>query len=160
MTAWQALLDAAEAIRGKAIAGDRTLVEIPLAGVGWATVDAERTQAELDEVLGLEAGAMGTLDSNGTGSWSEQPRDAALGARVWLRQWPEVDEGPWLVVLEPDTEGRLAASLARRDEGLTVIYLGAGSYRGGLIRQGGSPWGPHVVILGGGTGREGGAEIA
>ena len=156
---WQALLDAAEAIRAKALAGEQSLIEVPLAGIGWATVEGERAQRELDEVLGPEpdaGGTAGTAGADRAAAWSEQPRDAALGARVWLRQSPAVDDGPWLVVLEPDTEGRLAASLARRNEGLAVIYLGTGPYRAGVFRQGGPAWGPYVVVVG----RADGAAIA
>jgi hypothetical protein len=52
------------------------------------------------------------------------------------------------VVLEPDTEGRLAASLARFGEGVAVIYLGDGPPGPGTLVRGGLPWGPHVILLG------------
>jgi hypothetical protein len=149
MTAWRALLDAAETIRAKALVGERSLVEVPLAGIGWATVEAERARRELDALFGLDSGSEAGPQAGPTdgSSWEEQPRDAALGARVWLRRSPVLDEGPWLVVLEPDTEGRLAATLARHDEGLAVIYLGTGPYRAGRLRSARQPWGPHVVAL-------------
>jgi hypothetical protein len=154
MSAWQALLDAAEAIRAKALAGERSLVEVPLAGIGWATVEGERARRELDSLLEHEAAPdAGQTDGR---AWEEQPRDAVLGARVWLRRTPAADDEPWLVVLEPDTEGRLAATLARWDEGLAVVYLGTGPYRAGRLRRAGRPWGPHVVALAG----EGGGELA
>lgn len=156
---WQALLDAAEAIRATAVAADRSLLEVPLAGIGWATVDAERAQRELDEILGLGSrppGASSWREQTGAASWREQPRDAALGARVWLRRASGPGERPWLAVLEPDTEGRLAASLARRDEGVAVIYLGTGPYRAGRLKGGVSAWGPHVVVLDG----TGGDQVA
>lgn len=149
MTTWEGIVEAAEAIRAGALAGERSLVEgplagdeWPLAGVGWATVEAERAQRQFDALIDPEA------VPPEVGAWEEQPRDTALGARVWLRGAPRHDrEGLWLVVLEPDTEGRLAATLARRDEGLAVIYLGTGPYRAGRLRSVGQPWGPHVVAL-------------
>ena len=161
MTAWQALLDAAEAIRAKALAGERSLVEVPLAGIGWATVEAQRAQRELDALLepgtAQEAAQEAAPEAEPNAArWVEQPRDAALGARVWLRQSPGAADAPWLVVLEPDTEGRLAATLARHDEGLAVVYLGTGPYRAGRLRSDGRLWGPHVIALDPG----GAAEIA
>ena len=154
MSAWRALLDAAEAIRAKALVRERTLVEVPLAGIGWATVDSDRARRELDALFGLDPGVeAGHSDGS---RWVEQPRDAALGARVWLREAPAPDGEPWLVVLEPDTEGRLAATLARWDEGLAVIYLGSGTYRSGRLGSAGEPWGPHVVALD----AESGGELA
>lgn len=148
---WQAIVDAAKAIRAKAFPGERSLRAAPLAGFGWATVEAERARREFDELLGARAHER---------LWSEQPRDPALGARAWLRQAPGGDHRPWLVVLEPDTEGRLAASLARHGEGIAVVYLGTGTYRPGAVRPGGPAWGPHVVVLGPEDGDDGAAEFA
>ncbi len=141
---WQAIVDAAEAIRAEAVASERSLTEVPLAGIGWATVDAERAKRELDELLALDDEA----DEASAHGWVEQPRDGGLGARVWLRSAPDVADRPWLVVLEPDTEGRLAASLARHGEGVAAVYVGAGPYRAGVVRAGGPAWGPHVMGLG------------
>ena len=49
---------------------------------------------------------------------AEAHDDPSLGARVLVL-------GPGLVLAEPSTEGRLAASLARHDEGLHGRYLEA-----------------------------------
>jgi hypothetical protein len=72
-----------------------------LVAVGWATVDIERAAA------GWPAAALRPL-----------PDDPHLGARV-----VRVDGADGIVLLEPVTEGRLAASLARFGEGPVVVYL-------------------------------------
>ncbi len=106
-----------------------------LVGIGWATVDIERTLADL-----AVATAHATDD------------DELLGARAW-----RVDGSPVaLLLLEPVTEGRLAAALARRGEGIAALYLVAdtpleGSLRptavgvpGRLMPQE-RPWGPFLI---------------
>lgn len=148
--AWPEIVAAAEAIRATAIAVDHTLEGLPLAGIGWATVDAERAQRELDDRLGSgEHGA--------PASWLPLRRDPSLGARAWLRSAVHSSHGlpsgaPALVLLEPDTEGRIAASLARFGEGVAVIYLGDGPAGAGRLLPGGGMWGPHVVLVGSGEG--------
>jgi hypothetical protein len=91
--------------------------------------------------------------------------DALLGARCRL---VVTRSGPWIVLLEPSTEGRLAASLARWGQGPVVEYLatagGVASDAGGGIALsrpapgplgmsrlvlGGPAWGPHVVLVDG-----------
>ena len=145
---WRDLLAAAEAVRATALAGDPTLEALPLAGIGWATVDVERAQQELDVLLGPE-------DGGAAASWTPIARDPALGASAWLRSageaTPPTDPRPALVLLEPDTEGRLAASLARFGEGVAVIYLGDGPAGPGRV-LGGGMWGPHVVRVDSGSG--------
>lgn len=129
---------------------------ISLHGIGWATVDAERAANELRHVLKLpavEAVAM--------------PAEGPLGARC-LRLERDGD-GPALVLLQPTTEGRLAAALARRGEGVAVAWVALGlddtrllarANLGGLILSavgrgpfgterlvlGGPAWGPHLVL--------------
>lgn len=126
------LLAAAEGIRAGAMERDPALEGLPVTGIGWATVERERAIRELDP----------------TADWVEIERDPALGARRWLRA-PEAGrdhDDPRLVVLEPDTEGRLAASLARFGESVAVAYLGADAVTRGRLLRGGSAWGPHVVV--------------
>jgi hypothetical protein len=138
---WADLTGAAERIRANAVAADPRLADLPLAGIGWATVESERAMRELDALLaGDEAAA-------NPGSWEVLDRDAILGSRVWRRLAAGPPARPVVVVLEPDTEGRLAASLARFGEGVAVIYLGDGPVRAGRVVGGGKPWGPHVVLL-------------
>jgi hypothetical protein len=112
-------------------AGPATLV-----AVGWATVDLERTLADL-----------------GDGSGATVVDEPLLGARA-----ARVDAGGMsVVVLEPVTEGRLAAALARRGEGICALYVAAHGptpvdavrttalgLPGRLVSQG-QPWGPFVI---------------
>ena len=93
-----------------------------LVAIGWATVEIERGEKELEAAVG--AG----------GSWVDAPRDALLGARAAIYRLGEV-VGPLLVLLEPDTEGRLAASLARHGEGVAAVYVTA---RPGSVLERGS----------------------
>lgn len=133
---------AAERIRANAAAADPRLAELPLAGIGWATVEADRAIRELDGGLAPDD------DTGPQAGWTELPRDPGLGARVWRRDPADGLARPVLFVLEPDTEGRLAASLARFGEGVAVIYLGDGPPGPGRLVRRGRPWGPHVIVLG------------
>ncbi len=79
--------------------------------LGWATVDLERAAATWPGVR-----------------WRAAPRDPSLGARALVgRAGTRADvagaEAVTLVLLEPDTEGRVAASLARHGEGPAALYL-------------------------------------
>jgi hypothetical protein len=76
---------------------------------GWATVDMDRA---VDELAGLlRTGA----------AFVPVPRSVVLGARC-IRA-PAAATGSWIVVLEPDTEGRLAGFLARHGEGWAATWL-------------------------------------
>lgn len=69
--------------------------------VAWATVDLDRAAARL-----------------GAAPADRRPRDATLGASaVLVPGWPVA-----VALLEPDTEGRLAAMLARHGEGPVGAY--------------------------------------
>lgn len=151
---WPVLLAAAVAIRTAAAARDPWLEELPLAGIGWATVELDRAARELAAIASFEAA----------------PRDAALGATA--RRSPIGDRTrPAIVLLEPDTEGLLAATLARFGEGVGFVYLGPldradvdDTPRLGPPRPGplgparlviGRPrWGPHALVLAGATRRK------
>jgi hypothetical protein len=77
--------------------------------VGWATVELERAARELSHLL--EPGS----------SFSAAPPSVVLGARC--RVGPAAtDAGLRIVILEPDSEGRLAATLARSGEGWAVTW--------------------------------------
>jgi hypothetical protein len=114
-----ALLAAAYAVRTDAAARDPWLLGVPIAGIGWATVELERAAGDLDAAF-LRAGMPKP-------AWTPAARDDLLGASAWssTEWWPTwgQDEPPAIVVLEPDTEGRLAAALARSGEGVRAIYL-------------------------------------
>lgn len=126
-----------------------------LVGLGWATVDRERAAEELtDSIPGLLARG-----------FVPAPRDPYLGAHALVAAGPADDEAsPRLVLLEPDTEGRLAAVLARHGEGPVALYVarddpdaaGPGSPAGpvgplGPGRLVATPgrFGPFLVVLGG-----------
>lgn len=107
-----------------------------LLALGWATVDGERAARELS---GLDVRPAG--------------EEVALGARAWVARIGSVD----IVLLEPSTEGRLAAALARRGEGLVALYLGAEQVEGALrptalgrpgrLLPHARPWGPFVILV-------------
>jgi hypothetical protein len=124
--------------------------------LGWATVDTERAASEFVSALDLP------------GTATSVDRDRLVGA--YAHQL--VDErfpGGRLVILEPSTEGRLAATLARDGEGPAVLYLGAfggldawiaqvrrlgvvvsraedGPLGRSVLILGGSPSGPHLIV--------------
>jgi hypothetical protein len=130
-----------------------------LVALGWATVDADR------------ASAGPLIDSAGT--FAPLPDDRQLGARVQ----GALVRRPAILLLEPGTEGRLAATLARVGEGPAAIYLTAGdggaagpvagldagrvaasgAGRGRAVRPGplgpaallpgGAVWGPHLLVV-------------
>ena len=83
---------------------------IDLVAVGWATVDTDRFLAGTGQVL-----------------WERAADDPHLGA---LAHRTVADTGTAAVLLEPNTEGLLAATLARHGEGPVALYLRAGA--GGL----------------------------
>jgi hypothetical protein len=104
----RSLLDAA--------AGDRAIEAIGgrLAGLGWATVELDRAARELGAALDLPADRF--LPANPSSS---------LGARC-LVSLDALEPGLAVVLLEPSTEGRLAASLARHGEGPAAVWLEVG----------------------------------
>jgi hypothetical protein len=81
---------------------------------GWATVDLDRARVELSEFLRVDA------------AFEPVARSVALGARCARAGAAATDEGDWIVLLEPDTEGRIAASLARHGEGWAATWVVAG----------------------------------
>ena len=121
---------------------------VELVAVGWATVELDRAEADLrvDLVTAFEPAN----------------RDALLGASVRRSKGTE----PEVLLLEPDTEGRMAGALARHGEGPIALYLrveahaprpadvvtrpGTGPLGPERLVLGDSPWGP-FVLLGGGS---------
>ena len=111
-----------------------------IVAIGWATVEIHRLAAE----LGREAAA--------------RPDDPLLGARTAL-----IAGDPPLLLLEPATEGRLAASLARFGEGPVALYVTAAESQRGMSRVQADlrarglnvtpvvrgPFGPEVAVVGG-----------
>jgi hypothetical protein len=119
--------------------------------VGWGTVDLERA------ALGLGADR----------STAPPPDEDLLGARC-LSVRPTADVP--IVLLEPNTEGRLAASLARHGEGPIALYLlvpartldrfrvvapasgvhlsrpASGPFGRAVLVLDAAAWGPHVIV--------------
>jgi hypothetical protein len=124
-----------------------SLVVRPLA-IGWATVDLDRATGELAASLGLP----------GDYPFRAAARSAILGGTCRLAPGVLPDGGS-LVVLEPDTEGRLAASLARFDEGPLAAWLVAEARAPGdalevlrragltLSAEGGGPFGHERLVV-------------
>jgi len=121
-------------------AGSAHLAVRPLA-LGWATVDLDRAARQLVARL------------PGSGPLDPAPPDALLGARCLLGPLVGLPGAPSdlrLAVLEPSTEGRLAATLARRGEGPAAVWVELdGSVAGPLSRTGAGPFGPERLLLGG-----------
>jgi len=113
-------------------------VSTALVGVGWATVDTDRTLADL---------AAASL------AFGPVVDETALGATARVA-WSGATA---IVVLEPSTEGRLAAALARRGEGIACLYVSGpdatGSARVTALGRPGRllphdrPWGPFVLLV-------------
>ena len=86
--------------------------------VGWATVELDRAEVEVARALG-----------SGPTTVAVAPPDRALGAACRIVR---VADGREVVLLEPSTEGRLAAALARHGEGSLATYLVVG---GGAVER-------------------------
>jgi hypothetical protein len=101
-------------LAASALATGTTLPGARSVAVGWATVELDRAAAELALELGIAADA-----------FAPAADDVALGARC--RVAPAVVAVPGgrvaVVLLEPSTEGWLAARLARHGEGPAAVWL-------------------------------------
>jgi hypothetical protein len=86
-----------------------------LAGTGWATVELDRAEDELGMWLGDGGGER-------DGGKPADTVDPHLGGFARVRPAGGLP-GDAFVLLEPNTEGRLAASLARDGEGPCALYL-------------------------------------
>ena len=105
---------------------------LPVIGLGWATVDTERGAAELADY----------------GPFEPAPDEAILGARCVLG--PPGPGDLRIAIVEPNTEGRLAATLARHDEGPAVLW--AAGTPGADLRlstAADGPFGKERLVLGG-----------
>ena len=108
--------------------------------VGWATVELDRAAAALAHLL-----VPGS-------TFDDVPSSVVLGARC--RMGPAIDRaGLRIVLLEPETEGRLAATLARSDEGWVATWAAAPAMRiPGLGATGSGPLGDERLLSGSITG--------
>lgn len=80
--------------------------------VGWATVELDRAARELAHLL-PDGARFGTAAPS-----------VILGARC--RSARATEAGLWIALLEPETEGRLAGTLARSGEGWAATWMLAG----------------------------------
>ena len=77
--------------------------------VGWATVELDRAALELAHLLAPDA------------AFRDAPPSVLLGARCRIAP-AAAPATVRIVLLEPDTEGRLAATLARSGEGWVATW--------------------------------------
>lgn len=128
---------------GDAISRLRRTVEPRRVVGGWATVELDRAQAE----VGTKLAALGVPRVEPADD------DRVLGARCRLLRF----EAACALLLEPSTEGRLAAGLARHGEGRLALYLVADAgaveraRRAGfaLTSQGRGPFGSERLVIAG-----------
>ena len=100
--------------------------------LGWATVDTERGAAELADY----------------GPFEPAPDEAILGARSVVGP-PSLGDVR-VAIVEPNTEGRLAATLARHDEGPAVLWVaGTPGADLRLSTAADGPFGKERLVLGG-----------
>lgn len=109
--------------------------ERPIA-VGWGTVELDRAIAHLSSALGIAPTAFAVApDCQWLGAWCRVARDALDGLTI--------------VIMEPATEGRLAATLARHDEGPCAIWLAAPATGAGTVAtRSPGPFGPERLLDG------------
>jgi hypothetical protein len=107
--------------------------------VGWATVELDRADAELRTALTLPSGAFVQADDS-----------VVLGARCRVAR-AALDPGIAVVLVEPSTEGRLAAWLARFGEGPAALWLATppGRETTLLSPEQPGPLGPERLVVGG-----------
>ncbi len=109
---------------------------------GWATVELDRAEVEVATAVAPR------------GDHRVEPAadERVLGARCEFLRFSDARE---ILLLEPSTEGRLAAALARHGEGRLVLYLlvDAGAperaRRAGftLTSRGRGPFGPQRLVI-------------
>ena len=97
-----------------------SLIGGSVVALGWATVELELGARELGSALGVELAAL-----------AGAPASSTLGARTLILH-DGLGTGIALVLLEPTTEGRVAASLARYGEGPVAAWLGVDDPSGTL----------------------------
>lgn len=131
-----------------------------------AIVETSPFPGPADAPFELLAAGVGTVDTEryaADAGWtvSPEPDDDVLGASVAMVA------GPPLLLLEPRSEGRLAAALARAGEGPVALYIrrrdgvpddprrgapagaihGRGPFGSQVLVPGRRAWGPHVLLV-------------
>ena len=143
---------------------------------GWATVELDRTEASFGAVSGPSGSVAFPATGAAPGSARDELRDARNDLRDELRdellgalaRVIRTTDQRDVVLLEPFTEGRLAAALARHGEGFAVLYLiadaealvraraagfvlssvGLGPFGSQRLVVEGPRWGPFLVLAG------------
>lgn len=107
--------------------------------LGWATVDLDRAERTFAETFG------GSLAGP-----EDLPDCVLLGARC-RRIRTGAGQDPIVILIEPSTEGRLAATLARHGEGPAAVWLRAWAALPPVSRSVASsgPFGTEVLLLDG-----------
>ena len=111
-----------------------------LLGLGWATVDAERALPAVANAVGLPPAAFRRASD-----------DESLGASALVGRLGALA----IAILEPTTEGRVAAALARSGEGPCAIYVATASSAASqpgplgpaILAMADRRWGPFVVAV-------------
>lgn len=102
--------------------------------VGWASVELERAGREL----------AGVVDPGRP--FRDAPDSAVLGARCLVGWVGPTADALRIVLLEPATEGRLAAHLARYGEGWAARWVVAAEEAGPMLMRVG-PLGPERLLV-------------
>ena len=98
--------------------GARSSAPGPVVAVGWATVDLDRAAAAWLERLPAGTAFVDAPDSVLLGARCRRARATAAGL-----QRDDLEGELDLLLLEPSAEGRLAATLARHDEGWAATWF-------------------------------------
>lgn len=117
---------------------------------GWATVELDRAEASFG-VVPVPAASAAPL---ATRDVAEDTRDEHLGAFARVIRTGDDRE---IALIEPFTEGRLAAALARHGEGFVALYLIADRGASARARAAGivlsaaglGPFGTQRLVIGG-----------
>ena len=132
---------------------------------GWATVELDRTEASVGATSGPSGSVAFPATGAAPGGARDELRDELLGALARVIRTTDQRD---VVLLEPFTEGRLAAALARHGEGFAVLYLiadtealvraraagfvlssvGLGPFGPQRLVVEGPRWGPFLVLAG------------
>lgn len=105
--------------------------------IGWATVDLDRAAADLAPLLRVGAAFVDAEDC------------LLLGARCRVGPAaPGPGTAPFIVLLEPSTEGRLAATLARNGEGWCATWMLERDDADVASASRAGPFGPERLVVG------------
>lgn len=134
MTASDSSLSIRATLAAAADEGRRLDLGLPRA-LGWATVELDRAAGELAEALGLAPDAFTpAAGSTVLGAFCRIAHDGA-------------GPGLALAILEPSTEGRLAAALARHGERLMAVWFRSdGDVAIDPVTASDGPFGPERLV--------------